>query len=91
VKTLYLGPLTKKSNRLNLYPSKSIGYLLDLRPIGFDCEYELWLSKLNLSYNYYTYFRGLVIVILAKKLPERCTNFSNAEKLITNYLEFSHI
>jgi hypothetical protein len=35
------GPLTKKSNSLNLWPWKDNRYLLDFRPIGFDCEYEL--------------------------------------------------
>jgi hypothetical protein len=39
--TIDLGPLSKKSNNLNLKPSKSIDYLVDFRPIGFDCECEL--------------------------------------------------
>jgi hypothetical protein len=41
LKTIGLGPLTKKSNSLNLYPSKSIDYLLDFRLTVFNCEYEL--------------------------------------------------
>jgi hypothetical protein len=35
----------KRSNSLNLYPSKSyrftIDYLLDFRSIGFNCEFQL--------------------------------------------------